>query len=139
MTRLHWMPTLAILLAAGTALATGMKLEPGQWEFRSTTQTTMSPTPQTEVTTECVGNEEMSPEKFLAGTPGCSVTDAKATASGMSWNMSCTTPGGAMTGKAEFTSQGDSLEGVMTMSMQLGDQQFEIENRWSGRRLGPCD
>ncbi len=129
----------AIALMATQATAGGMKVEPGAWEFQSTSTTPMAATPQSEITRECVKEDEISPEIFMEDASGCTLTDSKSNASMMKWKMTCPNPGGEMTGEAEFSSTGETIRGSMKMAMTINGQPMNFEMEWKGRRIGPCE
>jgi len=129
----------AIALLATQAIAGGMKIEPGKWEFRSTSVTSMAPNPQLEVTTECMKEEEISPQDFMEDAQGCTLTDSEATDSTMKWKMSCPSAGGEMTGEAEVYSTRKTIRGSMKMAMAINGQSMDFKMQWEGKRIGPCD
>jgi len=129
----------AIVTFATQAIAGGMKVEPGKWEFRSTSVTPMATSPQLEVTTECIKDEEISPQNFMEDAQGCTLTDSEATDSTMKWKMSCPGPGGEMTGEGEVQSTGGAIRGSMKMAMAINGQSMDFKMEWEGKRIGPCD
>ena len=116
------------------ALASGMKVDPGKWEFRSSSMQGGE-----QVSVECVTQTEMSPELFLKDSQGCTLADAKSDASSMQFKMSCASPGGKMTGEARFESTGKAIEGTMAMAMNVAGRQMTFERSWTGKRIGDCD
>jgi len=130
---------LVLVALAGTAQAAGMRVEPGKWEFTTTSRMPMLPSPETSVDTQCVTESEVRPETFLSDSDGCELKDAASDASSMRWTIECRHPEGRMTGNASMTSTGASVEGTMTMQVDVGGQSTRFEQTWRGRRLGPCE
>ena len=127
---------LSLLLLVPAAPAAGMRVEPGQWEFRSVA---IPSTGREDVTKECVDEAEMTPEIFMKDAPECTVTDPQSDSSSMSWSMTCTSQGGGMSGDARFTSTGDTVEGVMNMHVRAQGMKMSMKRQWRGKRLGPCE
>ena len=99
-----------------------------------------SPTPQTQVSNQCLNDADMTPEIFMQKTTGCQITDSHSDDASMSWKMACTSPsGGQMDGIASFQSTGATLQGSMSMIMPIRGQTVSFEQSWTGKRLGPCD
>lgn len=138
MTSLYWAVAVALFALATPALAAGMKVSPGKWEFRSSSQPPMGGGAKTEVTTQCVADAEMTPERFMREAKGCTVTDTETSESRMRWRMHCAGTGGLSTGDAEFTSTGTTIRGMMNMMMKFGGQQMSFARTWEGKHVGPC-
>lgn len=134
----YWILTVVVFAFNTPALAGGMKVSPGKWEFRSSAQQPMGGGSKTEVTTQSVSNSEMTPERFMRDAKGCTVTDTETTGAMMRWKMSCAGTGGQSTGDAEFTSTGTAIRGAMNMMMQFGGQQMTFARTWEGKHVGPC-
>jgi hypothetical protein len=113
-------------------------VEPGQWEFETMSQPPMAAAPTTKVSTDCVEDGEMSPERLTAGMPDCVVSDIVSNPEKMSWTMVCPTPMGEMQGTGEFKSTGETLTGSLILNVALDGQPVKIENSWKGKRIGPC-
>jgi len=130
---------LALLLVSGPALAEGMRIEPGKWEFTSTAKMPMIPTPKTTTQTQCVTEPEIKPEEFLQGLEGCVVSDVQSDAKSMRWKMTCTSDGVTMVGNAIYTSTGAQIQGSMTLVMNANGQPMTFEQSSQGKHLGACD
>jgi len=129
---------LALLATASPAVAEGMRIEPGQWEFTTTSPGAMGGTPAKNVRTECIREDSMTPQRFTAGMKGCQISEPTFDESSMSWKMSCPSPAGSMSGSGSFRSSGSSVSGSVEMTMKMGAQEFPMTSNWSGRRLGAC-
>ena len=129
----------AVLSVARPAAATeAMAVETGQWEFTTTAASPMGGAPKTTKDVTCIDEADMTPERFLGGMPGCTISDAQVSDSAMQWSMQCPAPGGQMTGNASFTSTGTTVDGSMTMTAQMGGASMEMSTTWKGKRLGDC-
>jgi len=127
------------MMVAASAVAGGMKMEPGKWEFKSTSDMAMMGGPREVVTTQCIDDDEVTPNQFIPNAKDCEMTNVEVGAASMSWQMKCTTPGGTMTGKGELEARGPKATGSMTMNMSFNGQQMSFKRTWVGKRLGPCD
>ncbi len=136
--------TLTCILAAlfsASVNAKGVPIKPGLWEFTTTVSMPMLPQPRVDTTTECVEEDELSPEKFNQDqdTP-CDITNVVQSGNTISWSMFCPTGAGTMMqGQWKFTSFGSSISGNGAMAMEMGGQQMEIKMEWKGKRTGNCD
>lgn len=131
----------ALLLAPAACGAhrAGMRVEPGKWEFRTSSNQPMGDNKE-RVTTRCLSENEMKPDIFRERAPkNCVISEAKTRATEMSWKMSCSKQGRTLTSDAKFTSTGDAIEGVLEMAFLFDDKQLDFERTWHGKRLGPCD
>ncbi len=97
---LHAIWIAGVLALASPALADGMEVKPGKWEFKTTSQSPMAPAPKTQVETHCVTESKVDPATFMRNSNGCQLSDAQASSSSMSWKMACKAHGGQMTGDA---------------------------------------
>lgn len=126
-------------LAPAAALAEGMQVEPGQWEFTATTDMPMLPGPKTVTTTRCITEPEVDPDAFMDQARECTVTEVESDATSMRWKMTCANPGGTMTSEASYTSTGTAVNGTMTMNIDVDGQTITMSSTTAGKRLGPCD
>jgi hypothetical protein len=135
----RWMLA-SLLLLPVAAHAAGMKIEPGRWEFRSTSNLPMMLGKPPVVTTRCLSAGEVSPDTFLKDVQieGCAVVESRADATSLRWKVSCKQPGGAFSGAAEFTSTGTAVRGVLKVTLPDAIMPLDFEQAWEGRRLGAC-
>lgn len=136
-------PTLFVAAAAlsvlpSVAWSDGLKVEPGLWEFTTTTPGAAGSPPGASTSTECIRDDDMTPQKFTSKMKGCQISEPKADASSMSWKMNCPSPHGSMTGTGSFTSTGTTVAGSLDMTMDVGGQKFPMGSKWTGRRTGEC-
>ena len=130
----------SLLLLPFAVHAAGMKVEPGQWEFRSTSNLPMMLGKPPAVTTRCLNAGEVSPDTFLKDVQieGCAVVESRADAASLHWKLSCRQSGGAFSGAADFTSTGTVIHGVLKVSLPITIMPLDFEQEWEGRRLVVC-
>ena len=56
--------SLIAVFFAGNSFAEGLSIEPGQWDMTMIMTMSMMPTPQTTTVSECMTEDELSPENF---------------------------------------------------------------------------
>lgn len=127
------------LAVAGPAVADGMQVQPGKWEFKATSVMPMMPAPNATVETQCVTESEVQPEMFLEYVEGCTLRESETDAASMRWKVTCATSGGRVDGEGSARSTGTTVRGAMTLLMNFSGQQMTMRHDWEGRRVGPCD
>lgn len=129
------------LLLAACAPALAQSIEPGEWEFHSSTSSPLFPKAQSAIFKRCVRKEDADhPERWMArhNEKGeCKLTPGERTADSMKWEMSCPKTNMRGSGIARITAPG-SVESEMRMHGEFQGHRFEMNTRTSGRRLGPC-
>ena len=129
----------AVLLAL-CAPAFGQSLEPGEWEFTSSSSSPLLPKPQTATVRQCVKKEDAdNPERWMgqqAKKNDCTFTPGKKTADSISWEMHC--PKSNMRGSGTAKVGSGTVESDMRMTGEVQGRKFEIATRMTGKRLGPC-
>lgn len=125
------------LLAAGPAIA---ELEPGEWEFTSTSTSRLFPGPQTVTFKRCIKKEEAANPDQWMGKPdpqgNCKLTPTKKSADTYAWIMECPNANMRGTGIARMTR--GTMEGETHMTGEVQGQKFELRTKVQGKRLGPC-
>ena len=129
----------AVILVTGAAWADGMKVEPGRWEFETTTKQPFAPQPMTRTSTECIAEAEIDPSTFAKEARSCTISDIQTDGDSMKWKIVCSEGGGTMTGTGSAISTGASVTGSMNMVMQMAGQTMEIKSEWKGKRVGECE
>ena len=129
------------LVAATSAQA--FELSPGKWGVTTTIASPMSPQPQQEYTEECVEDSDFDPLAELMDSQMsamCELTVNTDSPTRLDADLSCNMPGaGTMSGKMEFTSNGNSAQGEMNMSMAFNGQSISMMNTWEAMHLGACE
>jgi hypothetical protein len=114
----------------------GPKVTPGKWEI--TTKTTMSGMKhaQSQTHVQCITEKDMVPMSDDASQE-CRIEDMKVQGNTVSWKIYCGGHGGGMEGTGHVTYTGDTMQGIMEMTMSGSPMQ--VKNEISGRRIGDCD
>ena len=128
----------ALLAAAGPAMAAG--IEPGEWEFTSTSVSALFPGPQTATFRRCIPPEEAAnPDRWMSD-PGkqsdCKLTPGAKTHDTYSWRMECPSAKMRGTGTARMTAS--TMDGETVMNGEVQGQKFELRTKVTGKRVGPC-
>ena len=130
----------AALMPAWAPPAAAQSLEPGEWEFNSSTTARLLPKPQENTFKRCITKEDAdNPERWLgrqSAKNDCSFTPGEKAGDTINWRMSCPKTGMEGTGTAKVGS--GTLESDMKMHGEIQGRKFELTTRLTGRRLGPC-
>lgn len=129
-------PCALALLCAPCAAA---ELEPGEWEFNSTTTSRLLPAPQRVGFRRCIRKEDAeNPDRWMAdpGQPDCKIIPGPKTGITYTWQMEC--PQSKMRGSGSARLDRATMEGDTTMTGEVQGQKFELRTRVTGRRVGPC-
>ena len=131
---------LAAVLALACTPSFAMQLDPGEWEFTSTSTSRLFPGPQTASFRRCIKKEEAANPDQWMGKPDpqgdCKLTPVKKTADTYSWEMEC--PKANMRGTGSARMSRGTMEGETHMTGEVQGQKFELRTKVTGRRLGPC-
>ncbi|MEQ6887955.1 DUF3617 family protein [Halomonas sp. CS7] len=137
-------PLLASLLLVTplVAVAAAPNIEPGQWEFTSTTAVGGDlPIPdQTESYQECIAQGDLEDEafSFIEEEEGCELLDHQVTVDGMDYRMVCRAEGGeaSIIGRMDFL--GERVEGNVDILVDSAAGELKMTTVVEGRRLGDC-
>jgi len=133
---LNFTAILMLYLFFAVAHAGGMKVNPGLWETKS--NVTSPGGTHENVSQDCIQESEISAEKMMDENSGCQVTDSKSDSNSMQWSISCDNEGVVMTGDGQAQSTGDSITGGMSITGNYNGQNFELNTKWQGKRIGEC-
>ena len=122
----------------GPTSAHALELDPGEWEFTTTSHAPMAPEPRIETKTECIVDGNRGADEFLAGMDECKVTDVVDTASTMSYKISCPRGEMSLDGDAVMKTDGKTVNGEMKMSMSMAGREMTMKMTWAGKRKGAC-
>jgi len=129
---------IVIMLLAMPALAA--EIEPGEWEFTSTSTSRLFPGPQTATFKRCIKKEEAAnPDQWMSKPDpqgDCKLTPGAKTADTYTWTMEC--PQAKMRGNGVARMSRATMEGETNMTGEVQGQKFDLKTRVTGRRLGPC-
>ncbi len=128
------------LLGVSLAMAQAVNLEPGEWEYTNELTIGESFSPETQVFTDCVTEDEIREGVLLGLTlEGCDVHDQTISRDGMRYVMTCEGPEGTkLSIDADIDFFGDRATGVInnTVATPLGDMAMVVN--LTARRLGEC-
>lgn len=134
------MKRMILLLAFAAAPATAAEIEPGEWEFTSTSTSRLFPGPQTASFKRCIKKDEAAnPDKWMAQPAqqgDCKVTPGNKTADTYTWVMEC--PKAKMRGTGSARMSRATMEGETHMTGEVQGKKFELSTKVTGKRLGPC-
>jgi hypothetical protein len=130
---------IALLALPAPSFAEGLGIQPGRWEFTATTPNPLGGAPDRRTSRDCVTDEEMKPQFFVAQMQGCTVSDTHSDATSMTWTISCPSPTGRMTGKGSFRSTGTSMSGWVEVLLNVTGASYSSKSSWEGRRTGDCN
>ena len=127
---------LGLALAAAPCLA---QVQPGEWEFTSTSTSRLFAKPQVLVFKRCIRKEDADdPERWMSnpGQSDCKLTPASRSGDTYRWEMNC--PSAGMRGSGFARLRGATMEGESQMAGVSKGEKFELSTKVTGRRLGPC-
>jgi hypothetical protein len=127
------------LLLLGAETAAAQPMQPGEWEFTSTTTSPAMPSPHTMTFRNCVKKEDADDPTRWMGKQNqkseCKVTPGRKTKDSYTWEMTC--PDSKLSGTVRFRG-GTALESDMHMTGEQRGRKFEVRTKMTGKRLGPC-
>jgi hypothetical protein len=130
---------LCLILIALCAPALAQEMEPGEWQFTTTTTSPMMPQPQVMNHSRCVTKEDSDPSRWAdkqQAKSDCKVSPSKKSGGNYSWEVSCPSSGMRGTGTARVTRS--TVDSELRLSGDMGGQKFEMLNKTTGKRLGAC-
>lgn len=129
----------AAVLAPLAAHAASLAINPGMWETTMTRTNPMTGTPATETSTECVTEQSFDPREMMQDAQGCQLTEESLAGDTLTFAMACTVDGaGSADIKGRFQTDGQTGNGAMNMSMNMGGMTMSMDMNWTARRLGDC-
>jgi hypothetical protein len=131
---------LAAALAVVCLPGLAQELDPGEWEFTSTSTSRLFAGPQTASFKRCIKKEEAANPDLWMGKPDsqgdCKITPLKKTADTYTWHMEC--PKANMRGSGVARMSRGTMEGETNMTGEVQGRKFELRTKVTGKRLGPC-
>ena len=133
--------TTATLLVADNELP----FKPGLWEFTSTAESATAGAAGTEVDTQCITDDLLDVEKMTSALeqsmPGamCEI-ERNTTGNQFDVKMICSGGGADMQGEGSYTvgNGGLSMEGEMTLKLELAGNPVEVKTIATGKWVGEC-
>ena len=140
-------PILTAALALGLvslAHADRPNIEPGLWEYetRMTVEAAFPFPEQTDTTTDCVTEEDVSKADTFIGEldmEECDITRQEMRVDGANYEMSCTQEGITVDMVMDMQFYGDRSEGLITTQAQTPMGPMKSTIVMTGRRIGDCD
>lgn len=119
-------------------------IEPGLWEYetRMTVEAAFPFPEQTDTTTECVTEDDVSKaDTFLDGMEmdECDVTRQEMSADGANYEMTCSQEGITVHMTMDMKFLGDRSEGLITTEAESPMGPMKSTIVMNGRRIGDCD
>ncbi len=125
----------AVLVLVSLPLA-AIEFDTGKWQITMQSQNPMSGEPMVETTMECIRNSHFDPATVMMEDNTCRMTDKKEDNNKVTWKMECGGDGmPPFVGEGTFVSRGSSAEGILKVTMSVGDSTMEMQNKWYGRRV----
>ncbi|PAU77986.1 DUF3617 domain-containing protein [Halomonas salipaludis] len=132
----------ALLALPLAALAESPNLEPGEWEFTSTTTVEGDfPIPdETDTHRECLTQDAIDEANsaFIQEEEGCEFLEQEASSESMSYRMSCQGEGGEAMVVGEMRYFSDRMEGDMQVDTTTPMGDMVMNTSMQGERLGDC-
>nr|WP_163502474.1 DUF3617 family protein [Halomonas socia] len=132
----------ALLALPLAALAESPNLEPGEWEFTSTTTVEGDfPIPdETDTHRECLTQDAIDEANsaFIQEEEGCEFLEQEASSERMSYRMSCQGEGGEAMVVGEMRYFSDRMEGDMQVDTTTPMGDMVMNTSMEGERLGDC-
>ncbi len=132
---------LLFVLVSSPIFAEGIPIKPGLWEMTSTMTMPMLPNPRVSTNTQCIAEDELSPEAMNQDemNSDCAFTTRQVDGNTMSWSMVCDSKGGASRGEWEASSHGDTMTGGGTITVDMQGQSMVMTMKWDGKWVGDCN
>lgn len=112
-------------------------MQEGKWEITTKMEMPGMPVNMPPMKyTQCLTKKDLVPKSSQPGQE-CTITHNKVTGNSVKWTMQCSGQGGEMTGTGNITYSGNSFKGTIKMTMP--QQNMQMTNHVTGRRLGSCE
>ena len=131
-----------MLLVSGGWAAPDM--QPGQWEITTTVEMPGMPMKMPPITTkQCLTKENIIPQQTPTGQMGenspCAIKNVVTKGDKVIWDVVCHGKGHAMMGHGEIAYHGTTMEGEVTMTIDIpGQGKRKMTMHMKGKRIGAC-
>lgn len=134
---------ITLLLACGAAdgsrtTVQGVHLEPGYWEFTTTSLIEGMQAPKRRTTEKCIKENRTDPLEHLAREQNCEVHERSDDGNTVRWTMTCPTTAHSWNAEGEITSRGITAVGHLAMSMKTPVKTFQMRLDWEAKRVRDC-
>lgn len=140
------MPTRVITITAAlclctSALAAQPNLNPGQWQYETTTvfEGDMPIPDQTDTTTDCLTQEKLDEQDLLQDFgEACDVVEQDIRDDGMDFSVRCSVEGQETNMNGNMNFNGNSAEGTISVQAETPMGLMAMRMEMSGSRIGDC-
>jgi hypothetical protein len=130
---------IAFAAAAPAAAATsGVRVEPGVWEFSASLPDPSSGQIRRFTHRECVRERLVTAERVQKRITECRLSNARFQETSAKWSMRCDTPAGPIAGGGSLRSSGTRIAGTLDLSYAIGGFEIPFSSPIEGRRVGTC-
>lgn len=140
--RLSSLILLALLGATGAQAAT---MTPGLWEITTASQMQIPGMPKgmgaqpPSTFRHCYTAADVKDhQKAVPVSGNCKLVSIKTLPDGASWTVRCESPSGPMTGSGRITYTANAYTGSAVMTGKMQGAPFNMTQRYTGKRIGPC-
>lgn len=128
----------ALALACIASLANAQEMKPGLWEIVTTMKMQGMQMPGGKFT-HCYTAKDISAGKqYDSGDSKCTIANMKASGGNVSYDISCPTEGGKMSGSVKGNMSPSSYTFEQKLRMTPDQGMGEMHSNIKGRRLGDC-
>ena len=126
------------MLFTKLATADALPINPGLWEFTSTSTNPFTGQQESETETECIVDDEYDPATMMQDENDCEMGESNLNGDTLTFSMSCNMEMGQMTMNGVYQSNGESAQGTTNVEMSFGGQTMSFQGSWTGQRIGGC-
>lgn len=129
---------LLTLLVSPLAMSAELPINPGLWETTMTRTDTISGTPVTETSRECVQQTSFNPADLVKEMKECKTITNDLNGNTLTFNMKCSMAGANATVDGQFQSSGTTGSGKMAIKMNMAGMVMAMNMDWTTKRIGDC-
>lgn len=118
--------------------AAELPINPGLWETTMTRTNFMATEPVTETTTQCVKETSFDPGSMMKDAQGCNLVEEELNGDTLNFRMECNIQGTQGTVEGTFQTDGQTGQGNMDMTINLGEMNMSMNMEWVAQRIGDC-
>ena len=118
--------------------AEGMIIKPGLWETKSIVTLPFEGGTQEHTSQDCMQEHDITPQKLMEETQGCTILESNVDRDSMQWKISCNSGGVEMLGEGNAESAKTTINGGMIIKASLNGQEITMTTNWQGKLIGDC-
>jgi hypothetical protein len=130
--------TLVATLCINWTFAAELELKPGIWETTMTRTNPMTGQPITEVTQDCITENRFDPVMMMKDIEGCEAIKNEVSNNTLNFKMACRMHGTESTITGTMSTDGDTGQGNMDLTINAQGMQMTMNMNWTSKRLGDC-